>query len=539
LKQPDLRKIFMTQMPDVKREIPGSSGDRSTHTSQHPSGPGPRLRRWATQIRLNLDFDDITDSQKQLLDENRGTFDMSTHDYIIALSIAYVFGSFIFCRSFIGVLGDAITDDDKMNVDKTQFSTLLLTAGLGFAIGKVFTGPIVDLLDARMSWYGLCVLSAGCTFVFGLMQNFEGLLLFALLNGIIQSAGWSVLTKLIYQWYVPNQYGTAFAFLSIGSRAGSFLTSVILGSLLSVYSWRTAVMFSPAICIFSIFASFPIFYSNDRSNECTTYKDKKQVEIEKRLDDQNEPEFVDASFSAVYTKFYRILTNARFWYVSLAVAGLNPITVFEGYTSLYIGDLLDVSPSTSGIVSGSIPLGFVFSLIFSISYIETYSEVYKAIYVTISTIIVLILSIALFIFTWIVETQSSPNKAIGVAVSSLLLFSAGFFTGYPYFVPGGVFNVKFGGKDSATVSSLHDVVSSFFSSIFVYVAGYISNDHGWRYVWPYTLVLITMSIFCWIKYYNLNLKHELKEVSFYTALLQAIQGKMEMVGIDVTDKIAE
>lgn len=487
-----------------------------------------------------LPFPEVDDKHREILEKERGPLELEHQDVLVGLLIAYLYCSIIFCRSYAGVMGNAVTEDEDLDISTEDFSQMIVYVGIVYGCAKGIGGPIIDAAPTKCLIYILVIISAVCVSIWTRMPNLNGLIILACVNAIPQAWTWPSFSKLIYEWYTPKQYGRMFSFLSIGSRLGSAITSFVLGGLLTTFGWRDATLFSPMITIFGALVTFFVLRGEFVAHNYQRYEDAQTRAIKDRLEDESDVDFVENSFALLKAKYWRILSNGRFWFAALASAGFNNLLVFEGFISIYAGDVLDASSALGGMLAGAIPLGIVLALIISGWKTEQLNEEEKATVCIIMSFACLLVTIVLFILTWVLEDMGLDkiNKEVSSFFVGFFLFLLGLFAGYPYYIPPAVFCVKFGGPDSGTVSSLLDVITSIISAIFVYIIGLVAEDHGWKWVWLAEIGFVSVSIFAYFQYYNLDLANENKEGAFFqifTAELADI-GKGEF-GPDESDNV--
>ena len=119
-----------------------------------------------------------------------------------------------------------------------------------------------------------------------------------------------------------------------------------------------------------------------------------------------------------------------------------------------------------------------------------------------------------------------------ITLRSILLFLIAFGIGCSYYIPCGIFSVKFGGdKFTGAVSSFMDMVSWMFASIFITVMmPWMIDGMGWPSVWAIIALTSAICSFTTWKFTTLlyadgaisalkDIKEDIKEETYYVPLM--------------------
>eukprot|EP00494_Astrolonche_serrata_P025712 UN25973 len=218
--------------------------------------------------------------------------------------------------------------------------------------------------------------------VFSYTTSLNNMLLLACINAFPQAGGYPALAKLVYEWFSPHQYGKVFTFISVGSRAGSALSSIVIGSLLMRWDWRQAIRLCPFVVLIIIFsASYFCSPSNTRKgrimlrqkhiDEQANIKNNNMDDKDNDTDNTTENEEGRLNFGEQVKK---IAFSKQFWLISLASGCLLMSKGFEAFVPVYLTDTLGCDSSTAAICSSTIPLGIICSLILGGWILETKVE---------------------------------------------------------------------------------------------------------------------------------------------------------------------
>ena len=128
----------------------------------------------------------------------------------------------------------------QLSLTATGYSHILTAFLLGYTLGQLLVGRIVDKMGARRSllvamiwWSTAGVLAATSRTAVQL-----GVLLF--LMGLGEAAGWPSSVKAIQEWFSASQRALAVGFFNSGSSVGAVLAPLVVSTLVIHYSWRAA-----------------------------------------------------------------------------------------------------------------------------------------------------------------------------------------------------------------------------------------------------------------------------------------------------------
>ena len=165
-----------------------------------------------------------------------------------ALLLGAIYSSFVFCRNFFPVTSEAIRRDPSIEVHTSDISKILVAAGIAFGLAKAGIGVLIDCIgDGRISLWIFMVATSVCTLAFAGVSSVSAMLILAAVNGAFQAGAYPAASKVIYEMYPESMWGRMVSVLSIGSRVGALLTSVVLGTVLhyAENDWRFAVRVAP------------------------------------------------------------------------------------------------------------------------------------------------------------------------------------------------------------------------------------------------------------------------------------------------------
>jgi len=460
----------------------------------------------------------LNDASRDVLEKVRGEKALERRVWFVSFVMAVVYASFIFNRNFFTVTADAIRDDPDLDIDTEDIADLAVIAGISFGIGKVVSGVLVDRFNAKYCLWFFMILSAAMVLCFSYATSNATMTWLVIPNALAQAGGYPALAKMTYEWFNPNQYGRVFMFISLGSRIGSFSSAIILGAFLESVTkrWDHTVRIAPIMFGIAFVLSIPFLRSEFVADQYVEY-------VDSRKDATRTPKDEPFDFRKLLLKFKRILSNRRFWLVSVGSACLLMSKAFESFVALYVGDVLQTSSGTAGMLSGLVPAGLVTSLLVGGLLFENMPMERRFKWTLVMCLVNIAASVAILIFTWHVETKGfGDNYSLYVVICALLLFILGFGVGYPFYIPQSVFAARFGGEDTATVNGWAECVQAAWISVFVKFGGHIGQNNGWRYVVLMVVGGSIAALFLMSLFFYYELQHEGKEAVFFQNLISAV-----------------
>lgn len=403
--------------------------------------------------------------------------------------LGLLYATFIGCRQFFSVTQAAIVEDPSVSgLDTNGCANVVVLAGVGFGISKVFTGLLVDSLDvdARSVTYGFMLVTAVLVLVFSFAESYEAMLVLGFLNALPQAGGYPALNKIVFEMLEPHQYSKAIAAISIGSRIGASGSYLILGACLQFMSWRATIRLAPVFVLVSIGVSMLVLGKTGKKKEALPQgATTKQGQKEGQGKEQAEGGKGDAKVvsRSVGQKLLWIAGSGQFWKISIASACILVSKGFEAIAPLYISSVLKLSPASSAMLVSAIPAGLVASVFFGTAFLDSMTVRRRGMSIVALCSLNVLTSSTLCGVTWYLETGGVVDPTIMVLGCGSLFFTLGFSAGYCFYVPQSLFAIEFGGQDSATVVGCSELIQAVIGASSLKMAGTVSMNFGWRYVW--------------------------------------------------------
>ena len=196
----------------------------------------------------------------------------------------------------------------------------------------------------------------------------------------------------------------------------------------------------------------------------------------------------DIDNESAYEKYTRLIINRRFLSMAFGMSALTILFGVEGFSDLLIDDVLQVE--TNGyitLVSALLPAGIVTALLFTQWYQRKYSPSLhvESKYIRYTLIANVPVTILILTWIWYYYDNTPSNDTVALIFMGILFFIYGFLIAYPYYVPSGVFSLRYGGKDAGQVNALIDLFGFAFAAPFSYGGSWLSESvkEGWWWVW--------------------------------------------------------
>lgn len=199
----------------------------------------------------------------------------------------------------------------ELGYTRAEIGWVFTAFALIYGVGKFVSGMLCDRTNARYFMTAGLIGCAVCSLCIGMANSLPVFVLFYALNGAFQSAGWPPVTRLMTQWYPPNELGTKWGIVNASHQIGSIII-LLLGSHLAVrFGWRSVFIVPAALVLGISVLLFERLRDSPQSLGLPSIEDKESLET-----DAKHPAHEDVTFREVI--FEHILPNKALWYVCMA-----------------------------------------------------------------------------------------------------------------------------------------------------------------------------------------------------------------------------
>jgi len=388
--------------------------------------------------------------------------------------LASIYGAYAvlnICRTTVVISSPAMLDDPELELTKTMWGAILGWGTAGTLLGKLTTGVMADRFGGRKVFLisiGFCMLA---TAIFGMVSKVFFFSIAFFIAMLAKSAGWPSMANLIRSWYPKFWRGRIWGILSSSSMSSSLFTSLVMGSLLLVISWRWVI--ASSLPIAGIFVILLFFYLKQSPTD-VGLEAMPSVEGDDNENNPNATHHLDnASLGKALISF---LKSSRFWLICISIMSLTILMAFQSFLPLYLKEMFNLSPGKAGIASSVFPLGSMFSVVIG-GFIFDKLTKKRRIFVlggmmTLATgCIVILLSLP--------ESNIQEASLPWIALSAIMIF--GLMIAPCYLIPMSVFSLDFGGKHCGVLVGIIDAAGYSASMIFEFLGGAVADQvDGWQ-----------------------------------------------------------
>ena len=388
--------------------------------------------------------------------------------------LASIYGAYAvlnICRTTVVISSPAMLDDPELELTKTMWGAILGWGTAGTLVGKLTTGVMADRFGGRKVFLisiGFCMLATG---IFGMMSKVFFFSIAFFIAMLAKSAGWPSMANLIRSWYPNFWRGRVWGILSSSSMSSSLFTSLAMGSLLLVVSWRWVI--ASSLPIAGIFTLLLFFYLKQSPTD-VGLEAMPSVDEDANNDNPQKAHHLDnATLGKALISFIK---SSRFWLICLSIMSLTILMAFQSFLPLYLKEMFNLSPGKAGIASSVFPLGSMFSVVIG-GFIFDQLTKKRRIFVlggmmTLATgCIVILLSLP--------ESNIQEASLLWIALSAVMVF--GLMIAPCYLIPMSVFSLDFGGKHCGVLVGIIDAAGYSASMIFEFLGGAVADQvDGWQ-----------------------------------------------------------
>ena len=392
-------------------------------------------------------------------------------EMVVLASIYGAYAVLNICRTTVVISSPAMLDDPELELTKTMWGAILGWGTAGTLVGKLTTGVMADQFGGRkvfLTSIGFCMLA---TAIFGMVSKVFFFSIAFFIAMLAKSAGWPSMANLIRNWYPKFWRGRIWGILSSSSMSSSLFTSMVMGSLLLVISWRWVI--ASSLPIAGIFIILLFFYLKQSPTD-VGFEAMPSVSGD---DNENNPKTThhldNASLGKALISF---LKSSRFWLICISIMSLTILMAFQSFLPLYLKEMFDLSPGKAGIASSVFPLGSMFSIVIG-GFIFDKLTKKRRIFVlggmmTVATGCVVILLL-------LPESNIQETSLLWTALSAIMVF--GLMIAPCYLIPMSVFSLDFGGKHCGVLVGIIDAAGYSASMIFEFLGGAVVDQvNGWQ-----------------------------------------------------------
>ncbi|MCH7702530.1 MAG: MFS transporter, partial [Planctomycetes bacterium] len=311
---------------------------------------------------------------------------------------------------------------------------------------------------------------AFCMLATGLFSSMSGLLYFSLAYFVAlfaKSAGWPSMANLIRVWYPQHWRGRIWGILSSSSRFSSLFTTLVLGSLLLVVSWRGVIATAAVITCAVLLLLFLVLKQSPADVGLAAVAPSDG-------DNQQRPHPLDETTLA--EALLRFARSARVWLICMSAMSLTVLMEFQSFIPIYLKETFGLTAGIAAITSSAFPMGCLISVLAGGLIFDLLSKK-KRIWVLGGMMVCAVVCIGLLL--------ALPNLGLtgdfGLWTALLAIMVYGLAIAPCYYIPMSVFAVDFGGAHCGVLVGIIDAVGYLAAMAFDFLGGAVADQvDGWH-----------------------------------------------------------
>ena len=404
------------------------------------------------------------------------------------------YGALMLCRTTVVVSGPAMISDPELHLSKTLFGSILGWGLAGTLVGKLTCGILADRFGGRNIFIAALGMTAASIFAFGAVSGITFFFFLYFLALAAKSAGWPSMAQIIRVWFSKHKHGRMWGIMSTSSRASSVVSSIVLGSLLFLVSWRWLFAVAGGVTTLAVLMLIK-FLKGVPSDAGLSSHDI----LETESDSPDPPHALDhVTLSEALSSFAK---SYRVWLICISLMCLTVLMEFQSFIPIYLNESFGLSIAESAMAGSIFPFGSLLSVLAG-GFI--YDKVSKK---SLLVILVSLLVIGLLCLTllWMLPRLGFTQKMeLPIAIAVILLF--GIAITPSYYLPMSVFSINFGGKRCGLLIGIIDAFGYFAAMIFDFVGGSVADlQGGWQHfleiLWVVSLgAIVSMALFLYLEY---------------------------------------
>jgi sugar phosphate permease len=376
------------------------------------------------------------------------------------------YAGFYFCRKNLSIILPALHGIPGLG--DHELANIVFGYSLLYAIGQFGCGFLSDCFGpGRIVGTGL-LLVIGSNLLMGVHASPLWLLIFACVNGIGQSTGWSGLVKIMANWFGAHQRGIVMAWWGTNYVLGGFLATAFATWAVAQHwlapqlGWRRGFLF-PAFILFLITAAFFVFVK-DAPDGTKTLRSGANIPPPVRTDRMS------------WNDLVQLLRSPSIWTIGTAYFFLELCRyALMFWLPFYMVSRMKFSLETSGYVSSLYELAGVAGAVLAGYVSDRFMRSRRA---PISAIMLCGFGIVL-----LGELMFARHGLAGIAIAISL---AGVFSYGPDTLLSGAAAQDIGqGKATATASGLIDGIGHLGSLFSPFLVVSISGRYGWDWLFVF------------------------------------------------------
>jgi OPA family glycerol-3-phosphate transporter-like MFS transporter len=414
-------------------------------------------------------------------------------EFIILACMFVGYMGFILSRTVLAVVSPEMLADPMLKLDEASYGDIAAWGMAGMISGKLVTGVIADWLGGRRVFLVALTITALLTITFSwgttatVFASMNFLLLFAM------AASWPSMASIIRVWYPPKKYGRVWSLLSTSSRLGASLSMILLGTLLTVFTWQN-VFRTAGVLGLCVVACIALYLKANPKDVGLQPEDSDGQENQNT--EQKFPHFLDDKNPA--EAIWAFATSGRFWLICASLMCTTILMDFILFLPLYLTSFEGVSSAQAGSWASAFPIGCLLALVVGGFVYDGVSRKGRVGLLggLLGATCVCIAAL------WSLKGLPMIPDALIFPLAIVILFFYGLTLAPVYYLPASVFSNEFGGRHCGLLVGLVDVAAYSASMLYLVAGGRMVVNWGWQSMIQLFLVIAVIAalITMWFAY---------------------------------------
>ncbi len=398
---------------------------------------------------------------------------------------------FILSRTVLSVASPEMLKDPNLGLDEASYGDIAAWGMAGMIAGKLLTGVIADWLGGRRVFIVALAITALLTIAFSWGTSAT---IFASMNFLLllaMAASWPSMASIISVWYPSTKYGRVWGILSVSSRLGASLSMILLGTLLTVFSWQNLFRTAGVMGLCVVASIFFYLRANPKDVGLPALEDQVAPEGADRQDEPNAewtaPHFLDDKNPA--EALWAFARSGRFWLICSSLMCTTILMDFILFLPLYLTSFEGVSSAQAGSWAAAFPIGCLLALVGGGFLYDSVSRKGR-----IGLLGGLLGATCVCVAAlWSLKGLPMIPDSFKFPLAIAILFFYGFTLAPAYYLPASIFSNEFGGKHCGLLVGLVDVAAYSASLLYLVAGGRMVVNWGWQSMIQLFLVIAVLA----------------------------------------------
>jgi MFS transporter, OPA family, glycerol-3-phosphate transporter len=265
------------------------------------------------------------------------------------------YASYYLCRVNFSVAQPVILKEFPTWTN-TQIGMIPSIYAMFYAAGQIVNGTLGQRYGARLMMTIALLIAATTNLLFSFTTSFSQMLALWALNGIGQSAGWSLMVQVISNWNTSQRRGTVIGLLSTCYQVGNVASWLLAGLLCETLGWRAA-FWVPSLVLYPMALVFCLFLRNSPEEAGLPPVRDDGAVPDPKAQAGTGPAAAAGSWSDTWEVLRLTLTNRVLWTLALGFFCMNAVRYsFMNWSVQYMADFHGRTIKGSAITAVAIPL---------------------------------------------------------------------------------------------------------------------------------------------------------------------------------------